>query len=729
MNYIKGNYKKSIFSGENGYTVGLFKVKEGTGEFNELSGLTVTFTGYFHELNENDTYIFYGDFVLHNKYGEQFSVSNYERVMPEEKDSIVEFLSSGLFKGIGKKKAEKIVSVLGKDTLSIILENPDNLLLIPGVTKKNIDVLYDTLIEYESSYNTILKLNELGFNTRDSMIIYNKFKQNTESIISKNIYDIYYQINDVSFKIVDKIALSSGYSKSDKRRISACILYVFIESTNTIGDSFFFIDPIYNYSMKVIGESITDEEFIDGLNSLILNLKIVKEDNRYYLKDMYDAENNVSRRLAFLTRLPDIKYKNLDTTINEIETLNRIEYDEQQRIAIKKAIKKNILVITGGPGSGKTTIIKTILDLYRALNKTTYDRMIEDVALLAPTGRASKRLSESSLFYATTIHRFLKWNKDADRFSVNEYNKSNVKFVIIDEASMVDIYLFDSLLKGLRTDTKIILVGDYNQLPSVGPGQVLKDVIDSETIECVRLNKIHRQKIGSNIIDLAYDINSGELNEEIFNKDEDLIFKKSLNINNDIYAIAEKYKNIDYKDFQVLAPMYKTLNGIDNLNKILQDIFNPSDGIKKEIKVDDVIYRENDKVLQLTNMPDENIFNGDIGIIREITQKEIVIDFDGLLVKFTPSNYKKFKHGYAISIHKSQGSEFKTVLLPITKSYSKMLYRKLYYTAVTRSKNNLIILGDIDALKLASKNDVSADRRTTLKEKLIEKINFTNKNE
>ena len=727
MNYIKGNYKKSIFSGENGYKVGLFKVKEGSGEYNELSGLTVTFTGYFHELNENDTYIFYGDFVLHNKYGEQFSVSNYERVMPEEKDSMVEFLCSGLFKGIGKKKAEKIVSVLGDETFKIILNNKDNLLLIPGITKKNIEVLHDTLLEYESSYNTILTLNDLGFNTRDSMLIYNKFKQKTESIIDNNIYDVYYQVNDISFKTVDRIAISNGYSKSDMRRISACILYVFIESTNTIGDCYYSIDYIYKYSIKVIDTDIADEEFIDGLNYLILNLKVVKEDENYYLKEIYEAEKNISKRFAFLSRLPDIKYKNLEVSINEIETLNRIEYDEKQILAIKQAITKNILVITGGPGSGKTTIIKTILDLYRTLNKTTYDKMINEVALLAPTGRASKRLSEASLFYATTIHRFLKWNKESDRFSINEYNKSDAKFVIVDEASMVDVYLLDSLLKGLRTDTKIILVGDYNQLPSVGPGQVLKDIIDSETIECIKLNKIHRQKIGSNIIDLAYDINNGELNEDIFDNGNDLIFKKSTNINKDISEIAKKYKNIDYKDFQVLAPMYKTLNGIDNLNKILQEIFNPDDGIKREIKIDDVIFRENDKVLQLTNMPDENVFNGDIGIIREINSKEITIDFDGLFVKYTPSNYKKFKHAYAISIHKSQGSEFKTVLLPVTNSYSKMLYRKLYYTAVTRSKNNLIILGDINALKNACRNNISADRKTTLKEKLIEKITFTNK--
>ena len=720
--YIKGNLRKIIFNGNNGYIVGLFKVKDSSSEFNSFIGSTITFTGYFHELNDNDTYIFNGDFTTHNKYGEQFLVSSYDRVMPEEKDSIVEFLSGGLFKGIGKKTAEKIVGVLEKNTLEVILNTPDNLLLIPGITKKQIDTLHTTLLEYESSYNTIIKLSDMGFNTKDSMTIYNKFRQNTDNIISNNIYDVYFKIKDISFKLVDKIALNNNYSKNDKRRICASIFNVFEECTNTIGASYFLIDPIFLYTKKVLGIDITDDEFIECLNTLIIDLKVVKDEEKYYLKSIKDAEENISKRFAYLTRLPKKKIKNIAKYINTLETLNNIVYDEKQRLAIKLAIESNILVITGGPGSGKTTIIKSIVDLYRDLNKLTYDKMCEEIALLAPTGRASKRLSESTIFPSTTIHRFLKWNKDLDKFAINEYNKSEVNFVIIDEVSMVDTYLLDNLLKGLKVDTKIILVGDYNQLPSVGPGQILKDIIDSNMIETICLNKLHRQKEGSNIIDLAYDINNGSINKEIFNKNDDLEFIKSSNISLDIVSIASNYKNIDYKDFQVLVPMYITIDGIDNLNKILQSIFNPKSKTKKEIKVDDIIYREDDKILQLSNMPDENIFNGDIGVISRIEDKNIFIDFDGNIVKFTPSNFKNFKHGYAISIHKSQGSEFDTVLLPISRSYTKMLYRKLYYTAVTRSKKKLIILGDLDGLLYASKNNVTSDRKTTLKNGLIKKI-------
>lgn len=722
MEYIKGNYKKSIFSGENGYVVGLFKVKDSSDKYKDFINTTITFTGYFHELNERDTYIFYGNFNIHSKYGEQFLMSSYERVKPEEKDSIVEFLSSGLFKGIGKRISERIVNKLGKETLNIILENPSNLLLIPTIKQKHVDVLHNTLVEYESSYNTILKLCDMGFNTKDSMIIYNNFKQKTDTVLEQNLYDIYYKINDITFKQVDRVALENHYEKNDKRRISASIYYVFLELTNTIGDSYFDINTINLYTKKVLGLNLSDEEFIECLNTLIIDLKIVKNEDKYYLKSIKDAEDNIAKRLKYLKRLPDIKLKNIDKLINQLELFSAIEYDENQRLAIIKALTKNVLVITGGPGSGKTTITKSIVDLYRDINKITYDKMVKEVALLAPTGRASKRLSEATLFPATTIHRFLKWNKETNKFSVNEYNKSEVKVVIIDESSMVDIYLFDSLLKGLTVDTKLILIGDYNQLPSVGPGQILKDIIDSKTIETIYLNKLHRQAEGSNIIDLAYDINNGIIDEKLFNKNEDLIYYKSEDISNDIKSIVKDFKNMDYKDFQVLVPMYKTMFGIDNLNKILQEIFNPKSNKKNEIKVEDVIYRENDKVLQLSNMPDENVFNGDIGTISKVDSKNIEIDFDGNIVKYTPSNYKKFKHGYAISIHKSQGSEFNNVLIPISKSYSKMLYRKLYYTAVTRSKKKLIILGDINALSYASSNNASSNRNSTLKDTLIEKI-------
>ena len=290
---------------------------------------------------------------------------------------------------------------------------------------------------------------------------------------------------------------------------------------------------------------------------------------------------------------------------------------------------------------------------------------------------------------------------------------------------MMDVPLFNSLLKGLRLDTKIIMVGDYDQLPSVGPGQLLKDLIESNLLNVISLRRLYRQGNDSNIITIAHDVNKGIVDESIMNISDDLTFIDTKeNILEKIENICLKYKDYDFRNFQVLAPMYKGLNGIDNINKYLQNIFNPKSNNKKEIQIGEFTYRENDKVLQLVNMPEERIFNGDIGIISKIDNKEIIIDFDTNQVKFTPSNFNKFKLGYAISIHKSQGSEFDVVVLPVVKGYNKMLYRKLYYTAITRAKNNLIILGDIDALRIASKNNLQDIRKTSIKEKLIKKFSI-----
>ena len=719
--YIIGSVRRIIYRNDNGYVVGVFKVKESSTSFEFLKDRTLSFTGYFHEIDLEDNYKFSGNIINHPKYGEQFNVEFYEKVIPEEKDSIVEFLSGGTFKGIGEKTAEKIVNVLGDDAIRMIIENPSNLMLVPGISRKQIDTLHEGLIEYSNSYDIILKLNDLGFISRDSMTIYNKYKTNTMKVIDENIYRLMEDIKDFSFKKVDAIALKQEYPRDDKRRVCASILTTMEELCNTIGHCYLHIDMIYKYTVMCLGNNISQEFFIECLNSLILDIKVIKSDEKYYLRNMWDAEENIVNRITSLNNKKDLKINNLDGYIEELEKSKNIKYNEEQKTAIKSSVLKNFLIITGGPGTGKTTIVSSIIDLYKKVNKLTYDELIREVVVLAPTGRASKRLTEKSLFPASTIHSFLKWNKEADKFAVNEYNKSEARLVIIDEASMIDVPLFHSLLKGLRIDTKIIMVGDYDQLPSVGPGQLLKDLIESEQLNVISLKELYRQGEDSSIITLAHDINCGEVNDSIFNVNYDLDFIKTNNIVNSLKEIVESYKDESYNDFQVLVPMYKGINGIDNFNKILQDIFNPKSKSKKELVVGDITYRECDKVLQLVNMPDERIFNGDIGTISRIDNKEIIIDYDINEVRFTPANFNKFKHGYAISIHKSQGSEFDTVVLPVTSSYSKMLYRKLYYTAVTRSKKKLIVIGDLNALKAASINNNQDIRMTSIKEKLINK--------
>ena len=726
--YIKGNFRRSIYQSAQGYTIGLFKVSDTNDEkLADYLDRVITFTGYFHELNDMDTYLFYGKLVEHDKYGEQFQVESYERCKPEEKNSIIEFLTSGLFKGIGEKKAKQIVDTLGKDTLKIILENPDNLILIPGITKKNIETLHTKLKEYESSYEMILYLGNLGFSTRDSMIIYNFYKNKTKQIIEENIYQIIKDINDITYKKIDQIALRMGVKQNDIIRVKAALIYIMNEVSNTYGHSFYYDEELVSLLPRVINVQITKDEYIDAIKDLIKDSDIIVKDEKIYLKDMYDAETLIVKRFRLLENNPLEKEKDLDDKIKQLEEFFEIRYNEEQFQAIKESYLRDFLIITGGPGTGKTTIMKGITELYRQCNKLSYEKLQDKIALLAPTGRAAKRMSETTLLRASTIHRFLKWQKETNKFQVNEYNKSKVELVIIDEASMIDTYLMASLLKGLSANCKIILVGDDHQLPSVGPGQLLHDLISSEKLTTVKLKELYRQGKDSNIITLAYDIRNGKVMRDVFNKEEDLTFISCPpdQVINQIKEISETYKDVSYKDFQILAPMYKTYVGIDEINKQLQTIFNKKDKSKKEITIGEFTFREYDKVIQLTNMPEENVYNGDIGIIEQIItspKKEIHINFDGNIVKYTPSNFSNFRLAYSISIHKAQGSEFDIVIMPIVKNYNKMLYRKLVYTGITRSKKKLYIIGDISALDIAVANTSVDIRRTTIKDFLINGI-------
>lgn len=726
--YIQGKYTKCIFKNNTGYNIGVFRVSDSNDpSLADYIGRSITFTGYFHDLNEIDTYLFYGKLVTHEKYGEQFQVDGYERCMPEEKDSIVEFLTSGLFKGIGEAKAKKIVDVLGKDTLKIILETPDNLLLIPSISKKNVDTLHNKLKEYEASYETIMYLSDMGFSTKDSMIIYNTYKKDTKKVIEEDIYKLIEDINEIYFKKIDVIALKNGIKKDALIRVKASLLYIMDEVSNTYGHSYYFREELLNYLPRVLGVSISNELFDECINKLVDDLKIIIKEDRFYLREMYEAETLIVKRFRLLNSNKEIIDKRLDSMILELEDFFDIKYNSCQLDAIKKSYMKDFLIVTGGPGTGKTTIMKGIVELYRLMEKLSYEKLNDKIALLAPTGRAAKRMSETTGRPASTIHRFLKWSRDTNKFQVNEYNRSKVEFVIIDEASMIDTYLMASLLKGISSNCKVILVGDDHQLPSVGPGQVLHDLIESHALQVVELTELYRQGIDSNIISLAYDIRNQSVNKDIFNVEDDLTFIECRDneVIPNICEICNTYKDLNYKKFQILAPMYKGLNGIDAINKNVQDIFNSKSRTKKEKVIGEFNFREDDKVIQLTNMPDDNVYNGDIGIIDRIQsspKSEIHIDFDGNLVKYTPANFINFRSAYSISIHKAQGSEFDVVVIPIVNAYNKMLYQKLIYTGVTRAKKKLYIVGDFSALIRASRNTSDDIRRTTIKNYLINGI-------
>ena len=534
-------------------------------------------------------------------------------------------------------------------------------------------------------------------------------------------------INEIYFKKIDVIALKNGVKKDALIRVKASLLYIMDEVSNTYGHSYYFREELLNYLPRVLGVNICTELFDECINKLVDDLKIIIKEDRFYLREMYESETLIVKRFRLLNSNKEIIDKRLDSMILELEDFFDIKYNSCQLDAIKKSYMKDFLIITGGPGTGKTTIMKGIVELYRLMEKLSYEKLNDKIALLAPTGRAAKRMSEATGMPASTTHRFLKWSRDTNKFQVNEYNRSKVEFVIIDEASMIDTYLMASLLKGISSNCKVILVGDDHQLPSVGPGQVLHDLIESHALQVVELTELYRQGIDSNIISLAYDIRNQSVNKDIFNVEDDLTFIECRDneVIPNICEICNTYKDLNYKKFQILAPMYKGLNGIDAINKNVQDIFNSKSRTKKEKVIGEFNFREDDKVIQLTNMPDDNVYNGDIGIIDRIQsspKSEIHIDFDGNLVKYTPANFINFKSAYSISIHKAQGSEFDVVVIPIVNAYNKMLYQKLIYTGVTRAKKKLYIVGDFSALIRASHNTSDDIRRTTIKNYLINGI-------
>lgn len=724
MSSFQGVITKTIFKSDNNYMVLLFKVLKNDLD-DSYNNKTITITGYFYDTLENTNLEVIGELTKHLKYGMQLNVSSYKVIVAEDKNSIIKFFTSDLFKGIGEAKALKIYEALGDDAISKIKSDSGVLDSIESLSKKNKETIKNKIEEMDNSSEIILKITDLGFSIKESTLIYKYYKEETLSILENNLYDIYYDLEKISFQKVDLIARKNNYLKDDIRRIEAGIIETMnvlsFETGNTIQTK----NEIFNFLKIIINYLIPEDLFLDCLNSLIKKLKIMDLGlDNYELLIYYEADNNIVKRLTYLKNKPDtlIKETKLDKMINNLENVYNIKYDDKQKEAIKLAFLKNFLIISGGPGTGKTTIIKSIVSMYEDF----YSK--DDIVLLAPTGRASKRIMEATNYPASTIHRFLKWNKDINRFQVNEYNKSDCKIVIVDEVSMLDTILFSSLLKGLKFDTILIMVGDANQLPSVSPGNILKDLIESEVFSVVELNTLYRQKKGSNIIELAHDVNLGEVNYNLFNKSDDLFFYKasSIDIKENLTIIINKLKTSDYLSYQIMAPMYKTLNGINNLNKCMQELLNPKESNKNEMIINDCLYREGDKVLQLMNMPDDNIYNGDIGIIIEINNilKEITIDFDSNIVTFNSSNFQNFTLGYVISIHKSQGSEFNTVVIPILNEYGRMLYKKLIYTGITRAKNKLILLGEVNALNQSVINEKENNRKTNLVNKIKERYNL-----
>lgn len=723
-NFIKGFLYKEIYRNEiNGYMVGLFKIKDNNIDYDDDM---IHITGILPRLSEKKEYILYGEIVYHNKYGKQFNVNSFEVNIPTKEEELIVFLSSDLFP-IGEKTAKKIVDTFHEDTINKILENKDCLQLIPRLGENKINRIYNVLVDYQSTSNIVMELTKLGFDMKDSLSFLNKYNNKILDTVNNNIYELI-DSDEMSFVKIDEIALGMGINEDDERRIKALIIYIMKELCFNNGDTFLFLEEISNMLSNYV--SISNEKFDYLMMKLVKNKKIIIEDKRYYLRKFYEAEKYICERLCFLNDMSINSNVSIDKYINNKEKDDKIKYDEIQKKAIYSGVNNNITIITGGPGTGKTTIVKAIVNILIHEKKLKKD----DIALLAPTGRASKKLMETTGISASTIHKYLGWDKDTNTFATDEYSPNGQKYIIVDEVSMIDTLLMEALFKGIRRDAKLILVGDYYQLPSVSEGQILKDIIDSDCLPVIRLNQIYRQSEDSYILNLAYDIKNKNISEDLFIKKDDYLFISSDNDNAGSYIkeVVKKAIKKGYTDreVQILAPMYKSLNGIDSLNIMLQELFNPSSKNKKEINIRNVTFRECDKVLQLVNDPDNNVYNGDIGYIEDIIiskDKKIInqinINYDGNIVEYTPDKFINFRHGYAISIHKAQGSEFDMVIMPVVNSFKRMLYNKLVYTGVTRAKKSLVIVGDSNAFIYGINNDYVDNRKTTLKDFII---NFYN---
>lgn len=745
--FVKGKHLVTIFHNEqNLYSVLRIRVEETNDLYEDKEAVI---TGYFPKIHEQETYIFYGEFKDHPKFGLQFQASHFRKDIPQTKQGVVNYLSSEMFKGIGKKTAESIVETLGENAISKILNQPSLLDSVPKLPPEKAKMLYDTLMQHQGLEQVMVALNQYGFGPQLSMRIYQAYKEETLNTMQKNPYKLVEDIEGIGFGRADELGFQLGISGSHPDRIRAACLYTLENESMQNGHVFVHAEDLLKTVKLLLEENQRDQIEFTAISNEIVKLdeegKLIIEEKRLYLPSLYFAEKGLVTNIKRLLEQTEYKDQFPESefllALGELEERLGVQYAPSQKEAIQTALMSPMLILTGGPGTGKTTVIKGIVELYGELHGCSlepkdYQKKGEPfpILLCAPTGRAAKRMSESTGLPAVTIHRLLGFNK-TDGFDHDDAAPLEGKILIVDETSMVDIWLANQLFKALPENIQVILVGDEDQLPSVGPGQVLKDLLNAGRIPTVRLTDIYRQAEGSSIIELAHEIKKGILPNNISVQQGDRSFIKcgSGQIPQVVEKVAlnAKKKGYSARDIQVLAPMYRGPAGIDRLNLLLQEIFNPNpDGSRKEITFGDVKYRIGDKVLQLVNQPESNVFNGDMGEIvsifyaKENTEKQdmVIVSFEGNEVTYTRQDLNQITHAYCCSVHKSQGSEFPIVIMPVSRGYYRMLRRKLIYTAITRSKQFLILCGEEEALRIGVERADEETRQTTLLEKLQEAV-------
>ncbi len=743
---IEGPVESIIYKNEeNGYIVFSIYSEEYGDIFSEAE---ITCVGYVANLNVGENIILTGTVINHSSYGKQFKVDTYEKSIPKTEKGIEKYLASGAIKGIGKTIAQRIVSKFGIDTLEIIERNPEKLSQIKGVSIKKAMEIGEIFAEQEGLRKAIIYLQDYGISTVFAMKIYKHFKEHTMRIIETNPYRLADEMFGVGFKLVDNIADKIGIVKESEYRIKAGIKYILNQSANSFGNVYLPESILIQESKNIL--NVSEDILLYNLSNLNMERQICIEKtdlgNIVFLNSYYYAESYVAKKILQLAK-NKIEYEKIyDTWIENIERENNIKLANNQKQAVKEAMINGVLVITGGPGTGKTTTINSIISMFK---NEGYE-----IELCAPTGRAAKRMSEATGLEAQTIHRllginFLETDKKRQSFEKDEEMPIEADVIIVDECSMIDILLMNGLLKAIANGTRLILVGDVDQLPSVGAGNVLKDIINSGCIKVVRLNEIFRQARESAIVTNAHRINDGKypvLNE--VNKDFFFLRRYNMDeLNNTIVELITKrlpkFLNItDLRAIQVLCPMKKSPVGVENLNNILQSAINPPNDNKNEKEFKNFIFREGDKVMQIKNnysivwkiikdniYIDEGmgIFNGDEGIISKIDNKnefiEVVFD-DCKYIKYDFTNLDELSLSYAITIHKSQGSEYKAIIMPIHSGTPMLLTRNLLYTGVTRAKDLAVIVGVEETLNKMVDNNREVSRYTYLKNRMINLSQF-----
>lgn len=728
MSKFEGSVEDVVFRNEaNGWTVVNFKM--------ERSG-RISAVGILPFLSAGEHVVLDGEIIEHRDYGRQIKVNSYELLRPETKSGVEKYLGSGLIKGVGPATAKLIVRHFGVNTLDILEESPQRLQEIPGIGPKKAAMIAESFAMQNGMRSTLIYLQGTGLTPQLSLKVYRVFGDQSESVLKKNPYRLADEIDGVGFETADKIARSMGFLPNNPHRLVSGVQYVLTGAVNRMGHMYLPMETLIRQAADIL--CVADELVETTVRSMLLNDLLIAEqvesEAAVYLPRYYRLECETANRLLELKNARGCKTfdaKQAEREIGRFEAEEGVRLSAKQREAVVAAVTGRVTIITGGPGTGKTTSINCILRLLENSGETQ---------LCAPTGRAAKRMSEATGCPAKTIHRLLEYSGEIEDFQKDEDDPIRAETVIVDEMSMVDIFLMRSLLRALRPGTRLILVGDADQLPSVGAGNVLKDMIASNCIPVVALDEIFRQDSGSRIVSNAHRINRGEY-PVIQSKDTDFFLERretAASVLESVIALVKhrlpKYLSVDaLRGIQVMAPMKKGALGVLQLNRALQDALNPPDARKQELQRGEDVFRLGDKVMQIRNNYDlewtkgeesgEGVFNGDIGYVAALdrSQREMTVEFeDGRLAVYDETMLDELELSYCISVHKSQGSEFEAVVLPLLNGPQMLLTRNLLYTAVTRAKKLVVIVGREGCVQFMVDNNRIMRRYSALAHRLRE---------